>query len=187
MFYLYSYLSDEFDWDTDGSETLHKRDADTDPDDKGVTWTVDDDDDENVRSPSELNEFVMPTNCIFLGKNSTLDASCTFDADYADDDVANPDLDYQCDTTQTSSVPADIFGGMYDKFCDQVDEKSMLTWVVDNEGNEMFTLDKRTPPTKPSDYETVTGYLSFSTNSDNSTCSKSCSDAFDYLKACPCE
>ncbi|KAJ5767229.1 uncharacterized protein N7511_004845 [Penicillium nucicola] len=180
LFYVYSYLNSEFDWSTDGSETVEKRDSGA-----SETVVVDDDNYGNARDLSDLDEMTDPDNCSFDGTNSTLSVACVFEANYADLALSN-NTDYECDTTRTSSVPAEIFGGMYSKFCAKVDEKSMLSWLVNYEGNEKFQLQKRTPPANPSDYKGVIGYLSFQKKDGDTKCSKSCSEAFEYLKACPC-
>jgi hypothetical protein len=184
LFYVYSYLHAEFSWDTDGSEDLAKRDV-------AEAWTVNDDNYGNSREATDINDFTDPNNCYFDGLTSTLNVTCVFDPDYTDTATEQPDhSDYQCDTTRTSGLPATIFGDMYGDFCNEADGKAR-TWLVDYKGNKRSRLargfDKRTPPANPSDYKSALGYLSFEKKDGDAKCSKSCSDAFRYLKAGPCK
>ncbi|KAH8433391.1 uncharacterized protein LDX57_011025 [Aspergillus melleus] len=92
-----------------------------------------------------------------------------------------------CDMDESSGLPANIFNGIYDSFCDEVDGFSNPAWVVDMEGNRKDKdLEPRTPPANPKNYEEYRAVLSFEASQKVWGCSLSCMDTYKLFSNSPC-
>ena len=101
------------------------------------------------------------------------------------------------DKDALSGVPYNIFanedtGGVYAKFCQQLDPKQTLALTVDAHGAQKEPIArrmKRTPPPNPDAYDSFSFNMKWQPDGDDSTCEQTpqgCTEAFFALSSSPC-
>ncbi|PLW12162.1 hypothetical protein PCANC_16730 [Puccinia coronata f. sp. avenae] len=97
----------------------------------------------------------------------------------------------QCDMSDSSRVPYNVFDGVYGRFCENTLTNSPLnplSQIVDSHGYvippKKRSLSKRTPPPNPDAYQDYKFGLSWS--GGKGACSLSCNEAFKAGSTSPC-
>lgn len=96
----------------------------------------------------------------------------------------------QCDMSDSSRVPYNVFNGVFGRFCDTTlnNPLNSLSQIVDSQGYatppRKRSLEKRTPPPNPDTYKDYKFGLSWS--GGKGACSISCIDAFKAASNSPC-
>ncbi|KAJ5086483.1 hypothetical protein NUU61_007790 [Penicillium alfredii] len=100
----------------------------------------------------------------------------------------------KCDLDTLSGVPYNVFDGVYDKFCKEIDKAQKdekddgLTWMVDSHGDKIPNkkrgfLEGRTPPPDSNYYKDFKFGLVWDRKSDKGKgkCTTSCKSAFEQM------